>query len=67
MSHPQTEHGEYHFRRMPQELFEMIASEIPPNATKQIANAGLKHECAENILWRAIFASDEWINLAETF
>jgi hypothetical protein len=58
MSHPQTEHGENHFRRMPQELFDMIASEIPPNAS-------LKHECAENILWRAIFASDEWINLAE--
>ncbi|KAJ5292068.1 hypothetical protein N7478_001319 [Penicillium angulare] len=50
---------------MPQELFDMIANEIPPNVTKQIANASLKHECADNILWRAIFASDEWINLAE--
>jgi hypothetical protein len=65
MSHPQTEQRENHFCRMPQELFDTIASEIPPNATKQIANASLKHECAENILWRAIFASDEWINLAE--
>lgn len=65
MPHPQTERGENQFRRLPQELFDMIVNESPPNITKQMANASFKHECADNILWRAIFASDEWINLAE--
>lgn len=65
MSHPQTERRENQFRRLPQELFDAIANETPPNVTKQIANASSKHECADNILWRTIFASDEWINLAE--
>jgi hypothetical protein len=65
MSQPQTEHGEKLLRRLPQELFDQITSATPPNATKQFANASFKHEGAENILWRAIFASDEWINLAE--
>ncbi|KAI3092590.1 hypothetical protein CBS147333_10230 [Penicillium roqueforti] len=65
MSHPQTERRENPFRRLPQELFDAITNETPPNVTKQIANASSKHERADNILWRTIFASDEWINLAE--
>ena len=43
----------------------MIANRTPPNITNEIAVGSLKQECAENILWRAIFASDEWITLAE--
>ncbi|KAJ5737268.1 uncharacterized protein N7483_002506 [Penicillium malachiteum] len=53
------------FHRLPQEVFDMIAKRSPPNATKEAANQGAKRECADNILWRAIFATDEWLNLAE--
>jgi hypothetical protein len=51
-------------RRIPREIFDLIVEGMLPNSTKNMADALLYSEKQENILWRAIFKSDEWIDKA---
>ncbi|CAK45834.1 hypothetical protein An08g11640 [Aspergillus niger] len=46
------------------EVFDLITALLSPNSTKMLADALLFSESQENILWRAIFKSDGWINKA---
>ncbi|OJZ79496.1 hypothetical protein ASPFODRAFT_457240 [Aspergillus luchuensis CBS 106.47] len=50
--------------QIPQEIFDLIAASLSPNSTKKLADALLCSESQENILWRAIFKSDGWIDKA---
>lgn len=50
--------------KIPREVFDLIADALLPNSTKNMADALLYSEKKENILWRAIFKSDEWIDKA---
>lgn len=52
------------FSQIPQEIFDLIAASLDPNSTKKLADALLCSESQENILWRAIFKSDGWIDKA---
>lgn len=51
-------------RNFPREIFDLIAGGLLPSSTKSIADALLYSEKQENILWGAIFKSDEWIDKA---
>lgn len=44
--------------------FDLLVASIGPDSTKKVADALLFSEKQENILWRAIFKSDEWIDKA---
>jgi hypothetical protein len=50
--------------KIPREVFDLVADALLPNSTKNMADALLYSEKKENILWRAIFKSDEWIDKA---
>ncbi|KAJ5288082.1 hypothetical protein N7478_003768 [Penicillium angulare] len=51
-------------KQIPREIFDLIVEGLSPNSTKNMADALLFSESQENILWRAIFRNDEWINKA---
>jgi hypothetical protein len=51
-------------KQIPREIFDLIVEGLSPNCTKSIADALLFSETQENILWRAIVKSDEWIDKA---
>jgi hypothetical protein len=51
-------------KNIPREIFDLVAGGLLPNSTKSMADALLYSENQENILWRAIFKSDKWIDKA---
>lgn len=51
-------------KQIPREIFDLIVEGLSPNSTKSMADALLFSEPQENILWRAIFKNDGWINKA---
>lgn len=48
-------------RSIPREIFDRILKGMLPNSIKNMDDAHLYCEKPENLLWRAIFKSDEWI------
>ena len=51
---------------LPRELFDSIVKGVSPHSTKSAADALLFDEGYENLLWRAIFRKDDWIDRAHT-